>query len=116
MKNNNNQELTDLIKQLNVLMRVNNLIMSRFIMQVENLKKEIRLRNTKTFFKFEITDEDYNSLVTEFGKKEVDRQLYHLDRLLLTNKQNCPHNIKKYIYNHLNKRRGNKVEKDDSTD
>lgn len=116
MKNNNNQELTDLIKQLNVLMRVNNLIMSRFIMQVENLKKEIRLRNTKTFFKFEITDEDYTSLITEFGKKEVDRQLYHLDRLLLTNKQNCPHNIKKYIYNRSNKRRSNKVEKDDSTD
>lgn len=112
---NNNQELTDLIKQLNVLMRVNNLIMSRFIMQIESLKKEIRLHKTKIFFKFEITDEDYNSLITEFGKKEVDKQLYHLDRLLLTNKQNCPHNIKKYIYNRLHKRRGNKIEEDYGT-
>lgn len=112
---NNSQELTDLIKQLNVLMRVNNLIMARFIMQIENLKKEVQSRKTKTFFKFEITDEDYISLVTEFGKKEIDRQLYHLDRLLLTNKQQCPHNIKKYIYKKASKRKKNKIEKDDST-
>lgn len=87
------------------MIRVNNLLMSRFILQLSDLKKKLNISEAKTFFRFEITKEDYDTLVSEFGQKETDKQLYRLDRLLLSNKQECPNNIKKYIHNRLSKRK-----------
>lgn len=92
------------IKSLQVLIRVNNLLMSRFILQLQNTRKELGLPKRETFFKFELLEDDYLDLCNEFGKSETDKALYKLDRLLLKNKQNCPHNIKKYIRNKLKKK------------
>ena len=44
-------------------------------------------------------------LVAEFGQEEVDKAMYRLDRLLLTNRQQCPRNIKKYLHKRLKKSR-----------
>lgn len=95
------------IERLQVLVRVNNLLISRFILQLQNIRKEFGLPKRETFFKFELFEDDYQELITEFGKEKVDKALYHLDRLLLKNKQNCPHNIKKYIRNKLRKKEDN---------
>jgi hypothetical protein len=92
------------IKSLQILIRVNNLMLSRFILQLQNTRKELGLPKRETFFKFELLEDDYLELVNEFGKDQVDKSLYRLDRLLLRNKQNCPHNIKKYIRNRLRKK------------
>lgn len=93
------------IKNLQVLIRVNNLMLSRFILQLQNTRKELGLPKRETFFKFELLEDDYLELCNEYGKEETDKALYRLDRLLLKNKQNCPHNIKKYIRNRLRKKR-----------
>ena len=92
------------IEKLQVLIRVNNLLLSRFILQLQNTRKELGLPKRETFFKFELLEDDYLELINEFGKEQVDKALFYLDRLLLKNKQNCPHNIKKYIRNKLKKR------------
>lgn len=97
------------IRQLQVLVRVNNLLLSKFILQLSEVRKELGLPKRQSFFKFEILQEDVDELVKEFGQDEVTKALYRLDRLLLKNKQNCPHNIKKYIRNRL--RKGNKNDK-----
>lgn len=82
-------------------MRTNNLLLSRFILELNNVKKSLNIPKRQTFFKFEILDEDYKALIDEFGKYEVDKALYKLDRLLLTNKQECPNNIAKFIRRRL---------------
>lgn len=92
------------IKRLQVLTRVNNLLLSRFILQLQEVRKEFNIPKRQTFFKFELLDEDYQELCNEFTKEKTDKALYHLDRLLLKNKQQCPHNIKKYIRNKLKKK------------
>ena len=91
------------IKKLQVLIRVNNLLMSRFILQLASTRKSLGIPKRETFFKFELLEEDYQDLVNEFDKHSVDKALFYLDRLLLQNKQNCPHNIKKYIRDRLRK-------------
>lgn len=91
------------LKQLQVLVRVNNLLLSKFILQLSETRKELGLPKRQSFFKFEILQEDVDELINEFGKDETIKALYRLDRLLLKNKQNCPHNIKKYIRNRLRK-------------
>lgn len=91
------------IKKLQVLTRVNNLLLSRFILQLQEVRKEFNIPKRQTFFKFELLDEDYQELCNEFTKEKTDKALYHLDRLLLSNKQQCPNNIKKYIRNRLKK-------------
>lgn len=95
------------IKNLQVLIRVNNLMLSRFILQLQNTRKELGLPKRETFFKFELLEDDYLDLCNEFDKEQVDKSLYYLDRLLLRNKQNCPHNIKKYIRNRLRRKKKN---------
>lgn len=100
------------IKKLQVLTRVNNLLLSRFILQLQNIRKEFGIPKRQTLFKFEILDEDYQELISEFGSVMVDKALYRLDRLLLKNKQNCPHNIKKYLRTKLLK--SSKAHQDDS--
>lgn len=91
------------IKKLQVLTRVNNLLLSRFILQLQEVRKEFNIPKRQTFFKFELLDEDYQELCNEFTKEKTDKALYRLDRLLLSNKQQCPNNIKKYIRNKLKK-------------
>ena len=78
-------------------MRVNNLLLSKFIVQLSVTRNELGLPKRNVFFKFELLQTDYEELVNEFGKQEVDKALYRLDRMMLKNKINCPHNIKKYI-------------------
>jgi hypothetical protein len=101
------QELNQIekeIRQLQVLVRVNNLLLSKFILQLSETRKELGLPKRQSFFKFEILQEDVDELIKEFGKDETIKALYRLDRLLLQNKQNCPHNIKKYIRNRLRRK------------
>lgn len=85
------------LKDIQVLIRTNNLLLSRFILELSKTRIELGLPKRVFGFKFEILQEEYDKLVNEFGKEEVNRALYRLDRLLLSNKQNCPNNIPKYI-------------------
>lgn len=96
--------IQDEMKDINILLRVNNILLSRFILQLAQVRRDLGLPKRETFFRFEILEEEYKSLVNEFGKEETDKALYRLDRLLIQNKQNCPHNIRKYIRNRLLKR------------
>lgn len=89
------------LRQLQILVRVNNLLLSKFILQLSEVRRELGLPKRQSFFKFEILQEDFDDLAKEFGKDETIKALYRLDRLLLQNKQNCPHNIKKYIRKRL---------------
>lgn len=101
---NQENQIEKEIKQLQVLVRVNNLLLSKFILQLSETRKELGLPKRQSFFKFEILQDDVDELIKEFGKDETIKALYRLDRLLIQNKQNCPHNIKKYIRNRLRKR------------
>ncbi|MCM1324186.1 MAG: hypothetical protein NC218_08485 [Acetobacter sp.] len=85
------------------MIRTNNLLLSRFILELAKVRKELGLPKRCFFFKFELLEAEYKELVNEFGKEKVDKALYRLDRLLLTNKQQCPNNIAKYIRNKLSK-------------
>lgn len=89
------------LRKINILIRTNNLLLSRFILQLSTVRKELGLPKRNVFFKFELLQEDYEELILQFGKQEVDKALYRLDRLLLTNKQQCPNNIKKYLVKKL---------------
>lgn len=91
------EEIESELRKINILIRTNNLLLSRFILQLSTVRKELGLPKRNVFFKFELLQEDYEELVFQFGKQEVDKALYRLDRLLLTNKQQCPNNIKKYL-------------------
>lgn len=104
------QKMKDYLQDLQTLIRVNNLLLSRFILQLSETRKELGLPKRETFFKFELLEDDYLLLVKEHGKSETDRALYRLDRLLLQNKQQCPHNIHKYIDKQLRKRRAKAYE------
>lgn len=101
------QKILDELKTLTILTRVNNLLLSKFILQMAAVREKLDI-SCKTFFRFEILEEEYNSLVEEFGEQEVDKAMYRLDRLLLQNKQQVPHNIKKYLKNKLRKSRDGK--------
>lgn len=101
---NQENQIEKELKQLQVLVRVNNLLLSKFILQLSETRKELGLPKRQSFFKFEILQDDVDELIKEFGKDETIKALYRLDRLLIQNKQNCPHNIKKYIRNKLRKR------------
>ena len=94
-------ELSDEISQNKILLRVNNLLLARFILQLSQVRNDFNLPKRNTFFKFEILNDDYRDLCKEYGKDIVDKTLYRLDRTLLLNKQDCPHNIKKYITNKI---------------
>ena len=104
-------ELQKELKDIQILLRVNNLLLSRFIVEIAKTRKELGLPKRVFAFKFEILEDDYNLLISEFGKNEVDKALYRLDRLLLTNKQQCPNNVAKYIRNKLKKSKYSKEQR-----
>lgn len=95
------EQLKEDLNQIKILIRTNNLLLSRFILQLSETRKELGLPKRSVFFKFELLQDDYEELVKEYGKTETDKALYRLDRLLLRNKQQCPNNIRKYISNKL---------------
>lgn len=102
------RELIDYLATSEILIRVNNLLLSKLIVSFNNLTKELNIPKRKAFFRFEILDDEYNELVEEFGKDFVDKALYRLDRLLIDNKQDCPSNVAKYIRSKLNKNKLNR--------
>lgn len=62
---------------------------------------ELKIPRHKLFFKFSISDDDYDLLVKEFDSASVDKALIKLDRLLMTNRQDCPNNIYQYTRSRL---------------
>lgn len=107
------EEIESELRKINILIRTNNLLLSRFILQLSTVRKELGLPKRNVFFKFELLQEDYEELVLQFGKQEVDKALYRLDRLLLTNKQQCPNNIKKYLVKKLTSKKQEKGSNND---
>ena len=107
------EEIESELRKINILIRTNNLLLSRFILQLSTVRKELGLPKRNVFFKFELLQEDYEELVFQFGKQEVDKALYRLDRLLLTNKQQCPNNIKKYLVKKLTSKKQERRSSDD---
>lgn len=95
--------LEEELRQIKILIRTNNLLLARFILQLSETRKELGLPKRNVFFKFELLEDDYNELVKEFGKVETDKALYRLDRMLIKNKQQCPNNIRKFITSKLKK-------------
>lgn len=95
--------LEEELRQIKILIRTNNLLLARFILQLSETRKELGLPKRNVFFKFELLEDDYNELVKEFGKVETDKALYRLDRMLIKNKQQCPNNIRKFIASKLKK-------------
>ncbi len=98
------QDIKDDLEKVQILIRTNNLLLARFILQLSEVRKELGLPKRNVFFKFELLQEDYDKLVEEFGKEETDKALYRLDRLLIRNKQQCPNNVRKYIATRLRKK------------
>lgn len=96
-------EIDERLRQIDILIRVNNLIISKFILQLSNLKKQLNIKDNNDFFKFSILQTDYEELVNQYGKQEVDKVLYRLDRMLILNKINCPNNIKNFVIKKLKK-------------
>ena len=96
-------QIKEELNKVQILIRTNNLLLARFILQLSETRKELGLPKRNVFFKFELLKDDYNELIEEFGKEETDKALYRLDRMLIKNKQQCPNNIRKYTANKLGK-------------
>ena len=96
-------QIKEELNKVQILIRTNNLLLARFILQLSETRKELGLPKRNVFFKFELLEDDYKKLIEEFGKEETDKALYRLDRMLIKNKQQCPNNIRKYIANKLGK-------------
>lgn len=103
-------QIKEELNKVQILIRTNNLLLARFILQLSETRKELGLPKRNVFFKFELLEDDYNELIKEFGKEETDKALYRLDRMLIKNKQQCPNNIRKYITSKLRKSLLNKKE------
>ncbi len=96
-------QIKEELNRVQILIRTNNLLLARFILQLSETRKELGLPKRNVFFKFELLKNDYDELIEEFGKEETDRALYRLDRMLIKNKQQCPNNVRKYIASKLRK-------------
>ena len=96
-------QMKEELNKVQILIRTNNLLLARFILQLSETRKELGLPKRNVFFKFELLEDDYKKLIEEFGKEETDKALYRLDRMLIKNKQQCPNNIRKYIASKLEK-------------
>lgn len=95
------EEILEQLRQVNILTRVNNALLARFIVQLQTFKRELHLPKVIPFFKFELLEDEYQELVEQFGKKDVLKALFVLDRMLIANKMECPNNVRKYIANRL---------------
>lgn len=104
-------QIKEELSRVQILIRTNNLLLARFILQLSETRKELGLPKRNVFFKFELLEDDYKELIEEFGKEETDKALYRLDRMLIKNKQQCPNNIRKYIASKLRKSLSNKKER-----
>ena len=104
-------QIKEELNKVQILIRTNNLLLARFILQLSETRKELGLPKRNVFFKFELLEEDYNELIKEFGKEETDKVLYRLDRMLIKNKQQYHNNIRKYIASKLRKSLSNKKRK-----
>lgn len=102
------REVLNQLKELNILTRVNNVLLSKFILQLQTVKRELHLPRLVSFFRFEILKDEYEELCEEYGRNEVDKALYHLDRQLVRNKLECPNNIKRYIKTQMRKTERNR--------
>lgn len=98
------QEIIEEQKRTQVLIRTNNLLLSRFILELDSLKRYLDIPKRITFFRFELLKSEYDKLISEFGQDIVDASLAKLDRMLLNNKLSCPNNIGKYIKHKLSKK------------
>ena len=98
------QEIMDELRKINILMRVNNIVISKFILQLQTLRKELHLPKLISYWKFELLEDEYVELIKEFNRSDVDKALWYLDRQLVDNKMDCPNNIKKYIIRQLKKK------------
>ena len=105
------QDIKDNLEKVQILIRTNNLLLARFILQLSETRKELGLPKRNVFFKFELLEDDYKELVEEFGKTETDKALYRLDRLLIRNKQQCPNNVRKFIASRLKRNLAEKEER-----
>ena len=72
---NQENQIEKELKQLQVLVRVNNLLLSKFILQLSETRKELGLPKRQSFFKFEILQDDVDELIKEFGKDETIKAL-----------------------------------------
>ena len=102
------REILNQLKELNILTRVNNVLLSKFILQLQTVKRELHLPRLVSFFRFEILKDEYEELCEEYGRNEVDKALYRLDRQLVRNKLECPNNIKRYIKTQMRKTERNR--------
>lgn len=107
----NLSQLQEELRQISILIRTNNLLLSRFILELSKTKKELGLPKRCLYFKFDLLEEEYFELCKMYSKDEVDKVLYRLDRMLLTNKQQCPNNIAKYVRKKINRSRKIQQEK-----
>lgn len=108
-------QIKEELNKVQILIRTNNLLLARFILQLSETRKELGLPKRNVFFKFELLEDDYTELIKEFGKEETDKALYRLDRMLIKNKQQCPNNIRKYIASKLRKSLLKKKERDNNS-
>lgn len=105
------QEILEQLKQINILMRVNNALLSKFIVKMQTVSKVLHLPPLVSFMSFELLEDDYKELLKDFKREDIDKALFWLDRQMVRNKMQCPHNIKRYIRNKLIKK-GEKKFKD----
>lgn len=97
------REVLQKLTQLEILQRVNTVIISKFIRQLDSTRRELHLPKLISFWTFDLTDDEYDELISEYDPKDVNRALYYLARQLAENKMNCPNNIMKYIVKQLRK-------------
>lgn len=99
-----NETIENQLKNIEILLRVNNVLLSKFILQLQTVKKELHLPKLKSYFKFELLEEEYVELISKYNRNDVDKALFKLDRMLVNNQMDCPNNIKRYITSKLNKK------------
>lgn len=97
------QELYEQMKQINILMRVNNVLLSKFIIELQSMGAYLNIPKRIVGFKFWLSLDDYKELCSEFAQKDVDKAFIRLDQMMAANKVECPNNIKRYIKAKLKK-------------
>lgn len=102
------REVLQRLTQLEILQRVNTVIISKFIRQLDSTRRELHLPKLVSFWTFDLTDDEYDELISEYDPKDVNKALYYLARQLAENKMDCPNNIKRYIIKQLKRQATNR--------